>query len=477
MTSPWYNPTFVVRNTRALAEAVNNELTKIKNAFDQLPAPGSVGTGSSPVYTHFAYADSADGTSNFTTGSPANRSYIGVQANSGSATPSAFPEDYTWTRITGTDGAAGQYRDFRYIRSASQPAQPVADEPVGSSASVPTGTLPVWVTSATRNGAGTLITAWDAYERLTAFPPAAAYDAGETYYEGMQVLFSGGTYVLIVASSTGNAPSGTSQANAYWDVIAAPGSQGEPATPPGAFSTTIVLASSSTGANLRTLADAAGYTGMSDATITFEVPNTVTVTGEQSGIGIDSGTWPSGSYTIALTLVVQSGGIVRGGGGAGGSGGSGTAGFIGAAGGDAIFLREDCTGGITIDAGGTVQGGGGGGGGGTGTFDFTSEPEGGAGGGGGGGAPNGSGGTPGSTFNADLPATAGSAGTTGGGGAGGAGLNEGSSTGTAGASGGGYATAGSTSGGVSGGAAGYAVRKNGKTATVTNNGTMTGSAA
>jgi hypothetical protein len=67
---------------------------------------------------------------------------------------------------------------------------------------------------------------------------------------------------------------------------------------------------------------------------------------------------------------------------------------------DAIYVRAPMTGGITIDAGGTVRGGGGGGG---------------------------------------------------------------------------YAIAGTTS--SNGGAAGYAVRKNGNAATITNNGTMTGTAA
>ena len=97
--SPWYNPTYVSPNTRALAESINNELTKIRAAFDQLPPPGGVGTGGVPIYTHFAYADSADGTANFTTGSAGARSYVGIQANSASPTPSGFPADYQWSRI------------------------------------------------------------------------------------------------------------------------------------------------------------------------------------------------------------------------------------------------------------------------------------------------------------------------------------------------------------------------------------------
>jgi hypothetical protein len=100
MTSPYYNPTLVSPNTRALADSLNNELKKIAAAFNQLPAPGSIGTGTSATYVHFAYADSIDGTRNFTTGAPGNRRYIGVQANVTSATPSAFPADYQWSLLT-----------------------------------------------------------------------------------------------------------------------------------------------------------------------------------------------------------------------------------------------------------------------------------------------------------------------------------------------------------------------------------------
>lgn len=125
MTSPWYNPTFVARNTRALAEAINNELAKIKAAFDQLPPPGSVGTGTSPVYTHFAYSDAADGTRNFTTGSPGNRRYIGVQANVTSSTPSEFPSDYAWSLLT--SGVTSGAPDDDLIADINQALQQSSD--------------------------------------------------------------------------------------------------------------------------------------------------------------------------------------------------------------------------------------------------------------------------------------------------------------------------------------------------------------
>lgn len=326
---------------------------------------------------------------------------------------------------------------------------------------------------------------WDLY--VQTYNPRGTYNGSTAYVPYDVVNYLGGSYVAKV-DTTGNAPSGTDQDNAYWSVFAAPGAVGAPATPPSAFSATINLPSSS-GANLRSLAEAAGYTGMSDATITFKVPNGVTVrglAGAPGGYGIDSGTWPSSSYAIALTLVVESGGIVDGGGGNGNGG----------LGGDAIYLRESFSGGITVNSGGTVRGGGGGGGRG-GNFSSGGSPDNRitvGGGGGGGGAPNGASGvgspaTKDSGTNVGTQPSNGSGGTTGGGGApGSGGAYSGVATGGTGGAGGTFAATGSTGSnattngpagvnGAAGGVGGYAVRKNGKTATVTNNGTLTGSAA
>lgn len=227
-------------------------------------------------------------------------------------------------------------------------------------------------------------------------------------------------------------------------------------------------------ANLRSIADAAGYNAAQDATITFEVGNGVTITGAggaPGGYGIDTGTWPS--VTLALTLLIKTGGTVRGGGGRGGiGGGPPTAGQPGSAGGDAIYLRVNMTGGITVQSGATVQAGGGGGGGGAGFLNGPTHKVGG--GGGGGGRPNGPGGPIASGMH--FPAQAGTAGTPTANGVGGAGGDDGSDQGAPGANGGSFATVGGNggTGGGAGGAAGYAIRKNGFTATVTNNGTITG---
>lgn len=494
MSNP-YNRSPISDFSRAKASTVNAEFQKIEAAFATIKAQIdalAVGTGL-PSYTWIAYADSADGSTNFTTGEPGNRLYIGIAYNQSTPTEGTTPSAYTWTRFRGADGLDGEdgedgnpggngvdgvngnYRDIKFRRSFDRPATPTTAEAPGWFEVLPPGTETLWMTIATKNAAGVLLSAWSTPERLSAFSYRGAYASGTTYYLGDTVTFGGGSYILTVNSSAGNAPTGTDQANGFWDVLAAPGSPGEPATPPGAFSATINLTSSSSGANLRSLANAAGYTGMSDATITFNVPSGVTVQGVAgSGRAIDSGTWPSSTYAISIALVIQSGGKVIGGGGHGGNGGDGASGQNGAAGGDGVFCRVPMS--VTINSGGELIAGGGGGAGGDGAFVNTGTPtepefEGYGGSGGGGGYPNGLGGAGGygSTSNGNPGAN----GTISGGGNGGAAV----SAGQAGGNGGGAAAAGQNRTTGFGGVAGYAVRKNGNTVSVTNNGTMTGAAS
>lgn len=239
--------------------------------------------------------------------------------------------------------------------------------------------------------------------------------------------------------------------------------KGPPSSSGGGFTATIQIAGPGP-VDLRSLANSSGYNGAQDATITFEVANGVTVTGEAGGtgsqswpgspgldgspggVGIDTGTWPS-SHAISLSLLVKSGGAVRGGGGGGGGGACDAGGGNGGVGGDAVFARVPLS--ITIAAGGEIAGGGDGGGGGSGQsvweygdyyYWFGGE--------GGGGYPNGSGGGGGSTS---------------GGGAGGSGDHP-------------WYTSGGGNG-ASAGYSGYAIRKNGHAVSVSNNGTLIGTAA
>ncbi|MGQ0534159.1 MAG: RHS repeat domain-containing protein [Caulobacteraceae bacterium] len=234
--------------------------------------------------------------------------------------------------------------------------------------------------------------------------------------------------------------------------------------------------------NLRSLADADGYNGAQDATVIFQLGSGVTITGTagapNGGIAIDTGTWPTGSHTINLTLQVS--GKAYGGGGQGGGGAVPGNGVAGGTGGDAIHCRLPMN--ITVNSGGEVKSGGGGGGGGGGRTNAAAETDR-VGGGGGGGFPNGAGGVKGNPVfdGSDTGAANGSAGTTSGGGAGGSGETGGGGAGGAGGNAGANGSngaAGSGSGTVktpgSGGVAGFAVRKNGHTVNVTNNGTITG---
>lgn len=247
--------------------------------------------------------------------------------------------------------------------------------------------------------------------------------------------------------------------------------------PPPPFNQAIQITGASP-VSLRTLADNAGFTGLQDANITYEVGAGITITGlagavngaVPGGSGIDTGLWPTATQSITLTLTVKSAGTVRGGGGYGGPGN----GFAGGPGGDAIYCRAPMS--IHVNSGGVVQaGGGGGGGGGSGNTGDPFEPQSTGGGGGGGATPNGPGG-PGGTGSGGNGGGGASA-TTSSGGNGGAGATNAGN----GQAGGGYAasgTAGETTPvqpGGAGGAPGSAIRKNGHAVNVTNSGTITGS--
>lgn len=484
-----------------------------------LPATssGTVTNYTNATGTYKIYSGSTDISASFTLSTPAGgnpqaltHAYVGrdysVTAGFDAAEPTAqlriratgsgayagvvLDKDFTLTKAQ--QGAQGDYVDMKFKRSNAKPATPTVPDPAGWEDEPPAGTATLWFIKATKTFIGDLLSDWSDPTALSGLSPRGAYSGTDTYYLGNTVTYNGGTYVGVQDNFSGQAPSGNGNATAYWDVLAAPGSAGEPGTPPSAFSATINLTSGAA-VNLRSVADANGYTGLSNATVTFKVPNGVICrglggsTGAPGGYGIDTGVWPAG-YTIALTLVVESGGIVDGGGGGGGNGAN-VAGYPGGAAGDAIYVRQAMSGGITINAGGTVRGGGGGGSGGakrkiggfSGDPDNFDAPETWGGGGGGGGFPNGAGGEGG--YGTTASGANGSAGTTGGGGAGGDGSWSAGSPDNDGGAGGNAATAGAQGTNYlgaavsTGGAAGYAVRKNGHAAAVTNNGTMTGTAA
>ncbi len=186
---------------------------------------------------------------------------------------------------------------------------------------------------------------------------------------------------------------------------------------------------------------------------------------------VDTGTWPSSTYDIALKLIVTEDVELRGGGGKGGNGGDWdwTSGKNGYDGGHGINLNNN----ITIVNDGYIAGGGGGGGGGkafegTGSGDdkyYTSY----GGGGGGGGWPNGQRGYGG---DGGQSGNSGGNGTSSGGGAGGTGYGSAYNGGAGGNAGANGSYGGGSTGGDPGDR-GYSIKLNGKVLVISGSGTHT----
>lgn len=68
--------------------------------------PGQPGADGRTPYTHFAYANSPDGSSNFSTDDPSGRTYLGVYTDY-TVADSADYRSYSWSLIKGADGAQG----------------------------------------------------------------------------------------------------------------------------------------------------------------------------------------------------------------------------------------------------------------------------------------------------------------------------------------------------------------------------------
>lgn len=383
-------------------------------------------------------------------------------------------------------GNNGRYKDIKYKRSGTQPATPTGNSPAGWFDSPPAGNTALWQSVATKTANNGLIGAWSTPEIASGMVYRGNYNAGTAYVVFDVVTYNGRTFICL-QSTTGNAPPDSNGSNTYWDLMAA---QGDPGDPPSSYTSTINVPTGG-GQNLRTLANTDGYNGVDDATLTFNLAGLVTgsagsSTGGAGGKGIDFGSWPA-SATISITLNLNSGADVRGGGGGGGKGGSNGPGNDGGDGGTAIDVPsganiDTCV--INVNSGSNVRAGGGGGGGGGSKLDGAPEFGWSGGGGGGGGYPNGSGGEKGDGELVDKDGTAGNPGTTGGGGSGGSGH----STAGSGGAGGGVNTNGSignnstssvpNQSGGSGGTKGNAIDKNGNTVTVNSNGgTITGTVA
>lgn len=80
--------------------------SKIKGADGSQGTPGKPGADGKTPYLHIAYANSADGSSGFSTSDSTNKLYIGQYTDYTQA-DSTDPSKYAWTKIKGETGATG----------------------------------------------------------------------------------------------------------------------------------------------------------------------------------------------------------------------------------------------------------------------------------------------------------------------------------------------------------------------------------
>lgn len=98
--------------------------------------PGKDGTNGTSSYTHFAYANSADGSEDFSTSSFADAKYIGIRVDEVQADSTNYL-DYTWNLIKGEDGESVTVSSTQYQSGTSSTTPPTgswSNSPVNVSA-------------------------------------------------------------------------------------------------------------------------------------------------------------------------------------------------------------------------------------------------------------------------------------------------------------------------------------------------------
>lgn len=99
---------------------------------------GTPGTDGLNGYVHTAWANSADGTTDFSTSVSANKKYLGVYTDN-TAADSQNPASYSWSLIKGTDGQNGQDGSSVTVQSIKYGTSDTAStQPTNWSTSVPT---------------------------------------------------------------------------------------------------------------------------------------------------------------------------------------------------------------------------------------------------------------------------------------------------------------------------------------------------
>lgn len=123
-------------------------LPQTENAFWKVFAraglDGAPGDGGNSTFLHIAYANSANGSVDFTTGTPGLRTYLGIRVDGAQADSTNYA-DYNWSLIKGADGLNGSngmpgapganglptYVHIAYANNATGTANFSVDDPTG----------------------------------------------------------------------------------------------------------------------------------------------------------------------------------------------------------------------------------------------------------------------------------------------------------------------------------------------------------
>ena len=112
--------------TVVLSDGTTTSTLTIKDGDD-----GTNGTNGLNGYVHTAWANSANGVTDFSTSDSSNKKYLGVYTNN-SSTDSTNPSDYSWSLIKGADGESITVTSVEYGISTS-----ASEAPSGYSTTVP----------------------------------------------------------------------------------------------------------------------------------------------------------------------------------------------------------------------------------------------------------------------------------------------------------------------------------------------------
>ena len=154
--------------------------------------PGKDGVNGTSSYTHFAYANSADGSEDFSTSSFSNAKYIGIRVDDVQADSTNYL-DYTWNLIKGADGEDG----------VSVTVSSTQYQSGTSNTTPPTGS---WSNSPVAVSAGNYL-----WTKVTYSDGKTAYSVARQGINGTSVTVSNVEYAYQLSTSGTTIPTGTWQ--------------------------------------------------------------------------------------------------------------------------------------------------------------------------------------------------------------------------------------------------------------------------